>query len=306
MRWRFVVPVAAALAALPAQRALGQLGIRRAPADTMRWSLDLGLAHAQSTSWPCLPLGDTVRLGARVTTGQSRDKWGNVTYEGYASDDLLRLLAPPFRWRVLSDDDPFWTAGGTPTRWRGAASIDEDGQLIGRREGRVAVEVEHLGRRRVAVFTVLPAITRLEVTPRQIRMRQNDAPLLAVRAEFADGRPVPATPPPALEKTLGDRSVLVPGRAFTAARSPVAPWYITLRAVDSGRERLRLRYLGRVIDVDVTVLPESTYRQVPPSATDSAMLVRSRPDTPISVDSTTARRVKVMANRCVYSGNGDP
>src|SRR5687767_879363 len=139
-----------------------------------RWELGM----YSSTDSHCLFLGDTLRLIA--ARRGARD---------YSSSDALPRFLGRFRWRKLEPSDSLWVARrwmGRYLNWRGDARLDEDGRVVGVREGHVGIEVREGSRRRVTSVTVLPPL-HLAVVPNEVIAPLRSHVDVEIRATFPDG-----------------------------------------------------------------------------------------------------------------------
>jgi hypothetical protein len=265
------------------------------PPASGKWDLVLENANL------CLPAGSVVPLQAFVRTGSHTDNFHNTYPEGYTSRDPQ--AAGKFSWRVLPTTDPFWTTRLRPVTWFASATIDNQHNLVGAGEGVIAVEVRYVGKGDTTVFTVIPAI-HVEIEPTEPHVKVHDWTTFTIRAAFADGRPVPAVPPPQLDPVGNENALMMAGNPNSRGEQ-FAPWYAYVNAVASGRYKLKFRYLGDERDLSVVAEGVGESKPNPKEIEDARRGAFPNNNAPIT-DPILARRVAAMANHCVYSDDNIP
>ncbi len=265
------------------------------PPANGKWDLILENANL------CLPAGSVVPLQAFVRTGSHTDNFHNTYPEGYTSRDPR--AAGKFSWRVLPTTDSFWTTRRRPVTWFASATIDDHDNLVGAGEGVIAVEVRYAGKSDTTMFTVIPAI-HVEIEPTEPHVKVHEWTKFTIRAEFADGRPVPAIPPPQLDPVGEENPLMMAGNPNSKGER-FAPWYAYVNAVASGRHKLKFRYLGDVRDIYVVTDGIAEWKPNPQEVEDARRGGFPDNDSAIS-DPVLARRVSAMADRCVYGDDNIP
>jgi hypothetical protein len=265
------------------------------PPTDRNWNLTIDAANL------CQPAGSMMPLKAFVLTDSYTDNFQNTHTIGYTSRD--RRAGGTFNWRVLPNTDPFWTARARPVTWFGSASIDDNGDFLGGAEGVVAVEVRYNGKTDTKIFTVIPSV-RVEIEPIEPHVKVHDWTTFTIRAEFTDGRPAPAVPPPQLDP-VGEGNALMMAGNPNSKGERFGPWYAYVNAVASGRHKLRLRYLGYERDLYVVAEGVAEAKPNPEEIETARHGAFPTDDTPIT-DPILARRVAAMAGHCVYSDDNIP
>jgi len=253
------------------------------------------------TSNLCVPAGPVLPLQAFVRTGSYTDNFHNTYPLGYRSRDPR--AGGTFTWSVLPTTDSFWTTRARPVTWFGSATIDDEGNFVGGREGVVAVEVRYKGKSDTTVFTVIPAIN-VEIEPNEPHVKVHEWTKFTIRAAFTDGRPVPAVPPPQLDPWGEENALMTAGNPNTQGEQ-FAPWYAYVNAVSSGRYKLKFRYLGDERDLYVVAEGIAESKPNPPEVEDARGGGFPDNNAPIN-DPVLARRVAVMADHCAYSDDNIP